>query len=62
LVRFFFTSFAFHPLLDSVGDNSKFTVESGKYKLTYAEIVSASTAAETQNKIIAASEQAVKTQ
>ena len=37
----------------SVGDNSKLPVESRKYKLTYAEIVSASTAVEKQNKLIA---------
>ena len=38
---------------DPVGDNSKLPVESRKCKLTYAEIVSASTAVEKQNKLIA---------
>ena len=39
---------------ERVGDNSKLPVESRKCKLTYAEIVSASTAVEKQNKLIAA--------
>ena len=37
-----------------VGDNSNLPVESRKCKLTYAEIVSASTAVQMQNKMIAA--------
>ena len=37
---------------ESVGDNRKLPVESRKCKLTYAEIVSASTAVEKQNKLI----------
>ena len=37
-----------------VGDNSNLPVEARKCKLTYAEIVSASTAVQMQNKMIAA--------
>ena len=39
---------------DSVGDNSKLPVEYWKCKLTYTEIVSASTAVQKQNRLIAA--------
>ena len=42
-------------LWQNVGDNGKLTVESSKRKMTYAEIVNASTAVESQNSIIAAS-------
>ena len=38
----------------SVGDNSNLPVEARKCKLTYAEIVSASTAVQMQDKMIAA--------
>ena len=38
---------------ERVGDNSKLPVESRKCKLTYAEIVSASTAVEKQDELIA---------
>ena len=37
-----------------VGDNGILPVESAKRKLTYAEIVNASSAVERQNKIVAA--------
>ena len=40
-------------MVDAVGDNSKLPVESWKCKLTYAEIVSASTAVQKQNRLIA---------
>ena len=40
--------------MNNVGDNSNLPVEARKCKLTYAEIVSASTAVQMQNKMIAA--------
>ena len=46
---------------ERVGDNGILTVESGKQKMTYAEIVNASTAVENQNSIIAASKQTANT-
>ena len=39
---------------ERVGDNGILPVESAKRKLTYAEIVNASSAVERQNKIVAA--------
>jgi hypothetical protein len=45
----------------TVGDNGILTVESGKRKKTYAEIVNASTAVEKQNSIIAASRRTANT-
>ena len=43
----------------NVGNNGNLPVESGKQKLTYAEIVNASTAVDYQNKIIAAKKQSI---
>ena len=44
---------------ERVGNNGNLPVESGKQKLTYAEIVNASTAVDYQNKIIAAKKQSI---